>query len=525
MFARKFSACLLVMALTASAFAFVSFGARAEESSADAYGYYWTDSHAPTPSVAFSWVDITGSGDDVGFYDADDDYAGPLEIGFDFEFYGETYSMFNVTSNGYIQFGAGSYDSYNYPIPTSWSPNNIIAPFWDELVVNDMYYNYGAVYYETIGTIPDRQLVVEFYEVSRDYSYNLLTFEIILNETGEIWFQYLDMGTETGPSATVGIENSDGTIGCEYSYGSRTIWDGLAVKFERGLIGFGPDASNRADWGTSAVYGIYVTNAQAITDSFDITLDYSYLGWSVDVYDGSWNPLADNNLNGIPDTGDLAPDESFYMLVYVTVPDPPTEQNETTVLLATSYNDALVYDDVTLTTQAYQAHLGAVHSSYVEDTDLDGDYDYLYVDASVDAVSGGNLGMYAYLYDASANNIAFAWTSAAVPAGAGTLNVSFSGEDIYSSMGDGPYDIYLDLYDRNWNYLDGSSHTTAALAYTDFDTPMAMFLPPFSDYARDDDSNGMYDFLVVNTTIEVFEPGYYTVAGEMYDDMWGTYLG
>ena len=415
------------MLLTASAFAFVSFGARAEQSSADVYGYYWTDSNAPTPSVAFNWIDIASTGDDVGFYYDDDSYGGPFPIGFDFEFYGNTYSAFNVSTDGYIQFDTSSAESYNDPIPSMSYPDNIIAPFWDDLLVYYPSYNYGAVYYETVGTTPNQQLVVEFFEVSRGYSYNLLTFEVILNETGEIWFQYLDMGTETGSSATAGIENSDGTMGCEYSYGYATLWDGLAVKFERGPVGFGSDASNMADWGTSAVYGLYVTNAQTFIDSFDITVDYSYLGWAVTLYDSSWNPLVDNNANMIPDTGFLAPDESFELLVYVTVPNPPTEQNETTVLLARSFTSASVYDDVTLTTQAYQAHFGSTVSSFVEDADLDGDYDYLYVEASVDAIVGGTLGMYADLYDASANYIASAWVSAAVPAGTGTLNVTFLG--------------------------------------------------------------------------------------------------
>jgi len=133
--------------------------------------------------------------------------------------------------------------------------------------------------------------------------------------------------------------------------------------------------------------------------------------------------------------------------------------------------------------------------------------------------------MHAYLYDASANYIESVWASAAVPAGAETMNATFLGEGIYSSMGDGPYDAYLELYDGVWTYIDDSSHTTAAYAYTDFDTPAAMFVPPFSDYARDDDLNGLYDYLVVNVTIEVFDPGYYTVESEMYDDWYWTYLG
>lgn len=525
MFARKLSAYLLVLLLTTTAFAVVSFGARADESSADAYGYYWTDSLAPTPSVTFSWVEISSTGTDVGFYDADNDYVGPLAIGFDFEFYGNTYSMFNVSCNGYLQFDYGSSESYNYEIPSPYGPDNIVAAFWDDLSVYDYSYNYGAVYYETIGTTPNQQLVVEFYEVSRDYGYDLLTFEMILNETGEIWFQYLDMGTETGPSATVGIENSDGSAGCLYSYGSRTIWDGLAVMFQRGLVGFGPDLSSMVSWGSSSVYALTLTNAQSITDSFDITVSYSELGWTVDLYDDSYVALIDNNGNGPVDTGDLAPGEQFQMLVYVTVPDPPSDQNETTVLLASSYADPGTNDDVTLTTRAFQARFSPPHSDYVTDSDVDGDYDDLSVEISVEAAVGGYLNVYAYLYGPSMDLIDSEYAGGPVPAGLSTITASFSGETIYSSMLDGPYNLRLYLYDTDWSYIDYDTHTTSSYLYTEFDPPEAMFVLPFSDYAPDEDLDGLYDSLIVNVTIEVFDAGYYTVFTSLYDWDWGSWLG
>ena len=47
--ARKFSAYLIVV-LSTAAFAYVSFGARADQSSGDVAGYYWAYNNAPTPS-------------------------------------------------------------------------------------------------------------------------------------------------------------------------------------------------------------------------------------------------------------------------------------------------------------------------------------------------------------------------------------------------------------------------------------------------------------------------------------------
>ena len=88
MLARKFSAYLLVLLLTTAAFAYISYGTEADQSSGDAYGYFWTDSNVPSPSVAFDWVEISSTGTNVNFYDADDTYVGPVPIGFEFGFYG-----------------------------------------------------------------------------------------------------------------------------------------------------------------------------------------------------------------------------------------------------------------------------------------------------------------------------------------------------------------------------------------------------------------------------------------------------
>lgn len=493
----------------------VPLGTRAADGSADAYGYYWVDSNTPDPTVTFSWTDISSMGTDVGFYYSDYDYVTSIPIGFDFEFYGTAYSEVSISSNGYLQLGGGSSDDYNYEIPSISDPNNIIAPFWDDLQVYYPDFNYGAVYYETVGASPDRQFVVEFYEVSRLYDYDLMTFEVIMNETGEIWFQYLSMSGVTGDSATVGVENADGSSGCSYSYDTASITDGLAVMFDRGPMGFGPDASNRADWGTSSVYSLTVTNAQSSTDSFDISVDSTVLGWTVTLYDSTYSLLVDNN------TGDLAPGESFSILAYIFVPDHPSGQNETTVLRASSFSDPLVSDTATLTTRAYQAHFAPFHTSSAYDSDADGDYDQFVVNASVDAIDGGYLRVYAEVYDGSSNYVASMALYEAVPAGMSNVTFYFPGETMFSPLLDGPYDIDLSLYDAGWNLLDYDTHTTDAYLYTEFDPPAAMLVPPTTDYAVDDDSNGMYDYLVVEVQVEVFDAGYYIFEGQLEDD-WDT---
>jgi hypothetical protein len=362
-------------------------------------------------------------------------------------------------------------------------------------------------------------MVIEYYEVSRNYFSSLLTFEIILNETGEIWLQYLELSAWDGATATVGIENIDGTIGTAYSNGDPVLSNGLAVKFERGLVGFGPDRFSRAEWGEVVEYDVSVMNAQAVTDSFNISVESSDLGWAVEVLDGTYTPLVDDN------TGDLVPGESMDLIVRVTVPNPPTGQNETTVLLASSYVDSTVNDTVTLTTKANQAVFATPFSDYGYDADTDGDFDNLVVDVVVDAVVGGYLNLYGEVNDAAWDYVTNAYATADVPAGVSTISLNFSGEEIYEDMADGPYHVVIWLEDSETATINFTSYDTSSYVYTDFDEPLAMFFPPHSDYAVDfGDANDAYDLLIINVSLQVFVPGIYTVTADVYSDTPSEYI-
>ncbi len=133
--------------------------------------------------------------------------------------------------------------------------------------------------------------------------YYYMTFEIILYETGEIEFQYQYLDW-SGQSASVGIEDSTGTYGSEYSYNEYALTESLAILFDQSPLVVTPRSDETASWDATAMHTLTIGNSQAITDSFDLTY-YSDLGWTVALLDSSMAPLVDNNLNGYPDTGDL----------------------------------------------------------------------------------------------------------------------------------------------------------------------------------------------------------------------------
>ena len=174
-------------------------------------GYTYLDSDAPI-GPAFDWIEIIGGSPGPS---GDDAYGGPYDIGFSFNFYGQTNSQFYVSTNGFLSFGGGSSDRYNTPLPDAKSPNNTVYALWDDLVAPS-----GSIRYQTFGTAPHRYLVVEFAGVypygTTDYQY----FEIILYEgSNDIVLQYHSVpGAGDGRSASVGLENADGTKGLEYLY-------------------------------------------------------------------------------------------------------------------------------------------------------------------------------------------------------------------------------------------------------------------------------------------------------------------
>ncbi|MFO7560905.1 MAG: hypothetical protein R6X10_18915 [Desulfobacterales bacterium] len=184
--------------------------------------------------ATYSWIDIANPGNDT-FIDCDD-CSGYRSIGFNFNHYGTIYSGVYISSNGYLSFGAGYWHYSNYDIPNTNTPNNYIAPFWDDL------YTSGAgakIYAATIGTAPNRKFVVTFYDVDWCCGVNNgnLTFQAILSETdGSITFQYQDMlstnaSRGSGNSATIGIENGSGTAGLKYSYNAAgSVTNGLAIQ-------------------------------------------------------------------------------------------------------------------------------------------------------------------------------------------------------------------------------------------------------------------------------------------------------
>lgn len=141
---------------------------------------------------------------------------GLMNIGFDYWFVGTRYTTFGASANGFVRLGGtipGS-DWTNSMATSTFNP--IIAPYWDDLWTGTN----GKVHYKTIGTAPNRKLVVEWLnmQVPRVGSgaSGAGTFQLWLSETsGKIEMVYgSGMITNSANSGySVGLANSSTVFG------------------------------------------------------------------------------------------------------------------------------------------------------------------------------------------------------------------------------------------------------------------------------------------------------------------------
>ena len=270
-----------------------------------------------------------------GYYD--DRSWGPIHMGFNFSFYGHPYNHFYVTANGLVIFGSGSNDYTEDPIPSTSSPNNFIAAFWDDVVITSS----GKILYTTIGAAPNRKCIIQWTNMGF-YSSTVLmgTFSVILYEgSNEIRIQYRSIIDNTsarshGSSASIGIENSTGTSGVRYAYHNSD-----AISSEQAIL-FTPAGSGYSMI-TSAIYdGIYLTknislpepgipkltspgnnNVIGSSQKFEWTASSNASNYTLKIssnsdISGSFNYNTGTNTSF--DVSDLAIDATYYWAVFAT---------------------------------------------------------------------------------------------------------------------------------------------------------------------------------------------------------------
>jgi|GEM_PF-2205218 len=239
-------------------------------------GYVWSDSDSPN-GPEFNWKEISDVGEQVYLWE--DDYTW-IELPFDFPFYGTDRSSVYISSNGFLTFDyEGGWQYNNQPIPTASNPNQLIAPFWDDLYADPDYQGKIYYYYDEA----ENQFIVQYDDVP-NYDGGSMTFEVILKPDGEILFQYKEL-VGTVDSATVGVENNNGTKGLEIAYNETYLKDELAISI------------SPSDETVPISHKVFVGNGEDV-------IDINFGNYDLPPSDISGTVWKDLNANGKWDTGE-----------------------------------------------------------------------------------------------------------------------------------------------------------------------------------------------------------------------------
>jgi len=173
---------------------------------------------------------------------------------------------------------------------------------------------------------------------------------------------------------------------------------------------------------------------------------------------------------------------------------------------------------------------------YGVDLDRDGHFDQLVVEIEVNATQPGTywiqgeLGVDRPLPSLAGTGglIAVVAVQADLAQGVNTVRLPFDGLRISAAKADGPYELkYLSITDvdnpgpetfanaalGHWMSL----YTTDAYQAYDFQNGGAVLSGEVTERGLDADGDALYESLILEVGLDVFEPGTYTVQGDLYD--------
>ena len=217
-------------------------------------------------SIPFSPYTILG-GTNVTM--TDDFITGVLPIGFQFCFFGNTYTQFYIGSNGWIGFTPGqpiAFTATAIPSAGAFVPKNCIMGPW-----NDLNPGFGAgpyVKYQTQGVAPFRRLIVQWnncpmYQCTSTTS----TFQIVIFESTNIIEHHITNKPTcmawAGGTATQGLHNLTGTVAVTVPGRNASVW--TAVNDSKRFLPGGPP-NYTVNW-TSNGFPIGAGNAVTTTIS------------------------------------------------------------------------------------------------------------------------------------------------------------------------------------------------------------------------------------------------------------------
>ncbi len=155
---------------------------------------------------------------------SDDSWSGLINIGFSFDFYGNTYNQCVIGSNGVVSFNASNANGYNTwsfsgtsPLPnTSFNDAKNAAMLCYSDINPGSFSGGGQIFYETIGSAPNREFYVVYSNIPMFGAQDCNYMALILKEgSNDIEFHISNKTINyswNGGLAIQGVENAAGNV-------------------------------------------------------------------------------------------------------------------------------------------------------------------------------------------------------------------------------------------------------------------------------------------------------------------------
>ena len=291
----------------------------------DAFGY------TVAATTNFSFLQITNGSTRTLWFNDDAAVTNAI-IGFNFNFYGTSYSNVSFNVNGLMTFGGASIAYSNVNLTTTSPPNNLpsIAVLWDDWQTLSL--GSDGVYYKTTGTVGSRQFVAQWNKVIpvNGSGTNAVTFEARLFEgNNQILFSYLQTAVvETNPvasrgvGATVGIRDLSGQSNnrnLQWSFNQAVITNGLNLLFKPPTL---PPVITAATItpGAPTTTNILLATVTSAADPSGLPISYAYQ-WQQSVNNTTFTNLIGQTISSLTAVWTIAGD---YYRVVITPSDGQT---------------------------------------------------------------------------------------------------------------------------------------------------------------------------------------------------------
>jgi|GEM_PF-200728 len=165
------------------------------------------------------------------------------------------------------------------------------------------------------------------------------------------------------------------------------------------------------------------------------------------------------------------------------------------------------------------ATLTGKFAEYGKDTDGNGLFNFLTIEAEINVISAGTYSLLGLL---SKNQNVFSASNDTFYFDVGLHNftLNFDGITFRKQRIDGPFNLESISLFLSTNGSDSRTNVlnTSAYSYKQFEQPKAELVGSFSESAIDTNGNSLFDRLDISVAVNVTEAGYYTIIGDLKNE-------